>query len=399
MNPETLRAWWWTRSGLDGSLHGKSAAEVLERAGWMRSVGGAGPYLGLHARSGLSRPEIDAALARVEIHELPSARGCTYVLPAAEYALGLRAGQGTSDASDLAIAKKYLGVTDAEMVVLREGVLSALTGRTLDPKALKETLGDSVRSLGPEGKKRGQTTTLPLALGWLQAHGKIRRIPVNGRLDQQRYAYTRWEPGPLVDDADPLTTRTELARRFFRWSGPATTGQVQAFGGWGVKDTKAAVEPLGLIAVGDERWILPEDKSAFDALVGPAEPQPKFLSNLDNLLLARRDVGALIDATDASRPLWTEKGLAAGGALMDLANQAIVDRGRLVGVWDWDGLKGELVWGTFGKPTDAIRAEAARMSAWIAENLGDVRTFSLDSPESRGPRIAAIRGMGAAAAG
>lgn len=391
MRPETLRAWWWSRSGLDGSLRGKSAAEVLERSGWMRSVGGAGPYLGLHARSGLSRAAIDAALAAVEIHELPSARGCTYVLPASEYALGLRAGQGTSDASDLAIAKKYLGVTDAEVEALKEGVLAALAKENLDPKGLKDALGDRVRSLGPEGKKRGQTTTLPLALGWLQAHGRIRRIPVNGRLDQQRYAYTRWDPSPIQGAAEPAGVRTELARRFFRWSGPATLAQFTAFGGWGVRDSKAAVEPLGLVPVGDDRLLLPEDKAAFDSFVAPKEPQVNFLSNLDNLLLARRDAGSLLDAADSGRKVWTEKGLQAGGALMDLSNQAIVDRGRIIGLWDWDGLKNELVWSTFGPAGEAVRAEASRMSAWIAENLGDVRSFSLDSPESRVPRIDAIR--------
>src|SRR5215203_3981177 len=35
-----LRAWWSHRQGLDGSLHDKSPAEILERCGWARSVGG-----------------------------------------------------------------------------------------------------------------------------------------------------------------------------------------------------------------------------------------------------------------------------------------------------------------------------------------------------------------------
>ena len=55
MDAARLRAWWWQRQGLDGSLEGKSAAEVLDRAGWARSVGGANPYLTLFARAGLGR--------------------------------------------------------------------------------------------------------------------------------------------------------------------------------------------------------------------------------------------------------------------------------------------------------------------------------------------------------
>lgn len=78
---EQLRAWWSHRQGLDGALAGASAAEVLARTGWARAVGGSGSYLTLFARSGLSREAADAAAAAGEIRELPSARGCTYVLP------------------------------------------------------------------------------------------------------------------------------------------------------------------------------------------------------------------------------------------------------------------------------------------------------------------------------
>jgi hypothetical protein len=41
LTPELLRAWAWHRQGLDGTLQGADAAEVLTRAGWARSVGGA----------------------------------------------------------------------------------------------------------------------------------------------------------------------------------------------------------------------------------------------------------------------------------------------------------------------------------------------------------------------
>ncbi len=76
-----LRAWWWHRQGLDGRLDGAPPAEVLERTGWARSVGGAGPYLTLFARAGTSREAADTAVAALQIHELPAARGCTYVRP------------------------------------------------------------------------------------------------------------------------------------------------------------------------------------------------------------------------------------------------------------------------------------------------------------------------------
>src|SRR5438093_6560331 len=94
MDTSKIRAWWAWRQGLDGSLAGKSPAEVLERTGWARSVGGVGPYLTLFARAGTSRQAADAAVAKLAIHELPSVRGCTYVVPAPDFALALTAAEG-----------------------------------------------------------------------------------------------------------------------------------------------------------------------------------------------------------------------------------------------------------------------------------------------------------------
>jgi hypothetical protein len=92
MNDSLLRAWWAHRQGLDGSSSGQSAATILATTGWARSVAGIGPYLTLFSRGGLRREAVDAAVAATDIHELPTARGCTYVLPAADYALGLKLG-------------------------------------------------------------------------------------------------------------------------------------------------------------------------------------------------------------------------------------------------------------------------------------------------------------------
>src|SRR2546429_335096 len=136
-----LRAWWAHRQGLDGSLAGQSAAQVLASAGWARSIGGAAPYLTLFSRAGLRRAEVDAA-----------------------------------------------------------------------------------RNLGPEGVKKGITTTLPVALGLLQAAGEIRRVPMNGRLDQQRYKYAKWK-------CTQSGTFTDLARRYFAWIGPAPVQAFQVFAG------------------------------------------------------------------------------------------------------------------------------------------------------------------------
>jgi hypothetical protein len=50
MDIGVIRGWWAHRQGLDGSLAGAAPAQVLERAGSARSVGGVGPYLTLFSR-------------------------------------------------------------------------------------------------------------------------------------------------------------------------------------------------------------------------------------------------------------------------------------------------------------------------------------------------------------
>ena len=119
-----------------------------------------------------------------------------------------------------------------------------------------------------QGKKKGLTTTLPVALGKLQESGDIRRVPSNGRFDQQRYQYALWRRNPLR--GFKLTqehVHIELARRYFAWIQPASASDFQAFSGLGVKATKAALEPLQLesieIAPEDQRFFLPGDRARF----------------------------------------------------------------------------------------------------------------------------------------
>ena len=391
------RAWWWHRQGLDGSLRGRTPAQVLARSGWARSVGGAGPYLALFARAGTSRAEADAAVASLAIHELPAARGCTYVLPAEDYALGLVAGEGFRDA-ELRTAEK-LGVGRVEIEALCDAVLTALErGDALDPDGLRSAVGDRARSLGAAGKAKGLSTTLPLALGQLQARGAIRRVPANGRLDQQRYAYVRWDPSPLASYArSAADTRTELARRFFGWVGPATMAELQFFTGLGVKAAREAAAPLGLVPAeaGGERLLLPDDVDAYGRVERAAEPQYALVSSLDAIAATRRDVRTLLDPADLAREVLVDAGkVRALGALSDLPSHAILDRGRLIGLWEFDADAGTIAWATFDGRRDAALEEAvASTEAYVRDQLGDARSFSLDSPQSRRPRVQAIRAM------
>jgi hypothetical protein len=351
-----LRAWRWHKQGLDGSLTGQTAAEVLTRTGWARSIGGAAPYLTLFARAELRRTEIDAALANVEIHELPAARGCTYVVPAADYSLALAAGAPFAD-DEVKVARR-LGVTDKEIAKLRAAVVKALAEGPLDPEALRAKAGNAARNLGPEGAKKGLTTTLPVALGLLQSAGAIRRIPVNGRLDQQRYRYALWK-------CAVAGSFTDLARHYFSWIGPAPFADFQTFSALGMRAAKAAVEPLHLVDIGEGALLLPEDHEAFLKFQAPKRPQYALVSSLDMLK----------DEADS-----------------DLPGHAILDRGRLIGRWEFDTATGTIAWALFRAVVDkALEKTIRTMETFVRDDLGDARSFSLDSPKSRAPRIEALR--------
>ncbi|YCH06007.1 DNA glycosylase AlkZ-like family protein [Arthrobacter sp. alpha11c] len=388
LTPERLRAWAWHKQGLDGSLAGKTSEEVLDHAGWARSVGGANPYLTLFARAGISREQADRDVKELKIHELPTARGCTYVLGRADFAWGLQIGRDAAVAPFKVLAR--LGVERSEITLLEDQVEHAVqeSSDPLDPKQLKDQLGESVRSLGEEGKKKGAATTLPTALGLLQADGRIRRVPINGRLDQQRYAYTKWGLAPSKIDDDGA--RRLLLERYLRWTGGATLKQSQWFTAFTVAQTKAALAGVGAVEVptanGDVLWMLPDDVERLADFQEPGDEQIQLLAGTDSLVLHRRNSADMFAEEDKGKKvLDTTLALQA-----DLPDHPILDRGRIIGLWQYDPGKERIAAWTFAKPTGAVSKRIAEIEAWIRDELGDFRSFSLDSPASRQLRIDAL---------
>jgi len=394
---EKLRAWYSHRQGLDGRLAGASAAEVLTETGWARSVGGTGPYLTLYSRAGISREAADAAVAKLQIHELPAARGCTYVLPSQDFALALKAGENFSG-NEMKVALK-LGVTEKEVDKLCDAVVKALArGTPMEVEEIREGVGNAARSLGEEGKKKGVTTTLPLALGMLQSAGEIRRVPVKGRLDQQRYKYVLWRPNPMAKFKMSIDeVSVELARRYFSWIGPASLEEFQWFSALGVKACKTACEPLKLeqFAPGDARLMLPEQRAKFESFKVPKQAQYALTSSIDGLSLLRRDLAGMCEAVDLQRKWFVDKGWEAGSGLMDLPSHGIFDRGRLVGLWEYDTATESIAWMSFIEKNKDLEKAVKTTETYVREQLGDARSFSLDSPKSRAPRVEALRKAGA----
>ena len=385
MDSATQRAWSWHRQGLDGSLEGRGAADVLRRAGWARSVGGANPYLTLFSRAGVRRGQADADVAALRIHELPTARGCTYVLGADDFAWALALGRDAAEAQAKVLDK--LDVPRSELAALEGAVLEVLGSGVgpqgsgaMDPKELKDRLGDAVRSLGEAGKKKGASTTLPAALGLLQADGRIRRVPVNGRLDQQRYGYTAW--GLEAAALTPEQVRTRLMERYLGWTGGATLKQTQWFTAFTVAQTKAALAGAGAVEV-DGLWMLPADADAREGFRAPAEEQIQLLAGSDSLFLLRRNAAGHFAEEARGRQL----GSARLALQADLPDHPIVDRGRIIGLWQYDPGEGRIARWLFDAPTTAVAHRIKEVEAYIREDLGDFRSNSLDSPSSRQQRI------------
>jgi hypothetical protein len=386
---QKLRAWWSHKQALDGRLDGAAPAEVLSQTGWARSLGGVGPYLTLVARAGTSREAADAAVASLSIHELPAARNCTYVAPAADFALALQAGVGFS--TDVKTVMK-LGVTEKEIARLCDVVVDALSKGPLEPDEIRELAGPAVRNLGAEGKKKGVTTTLPVALNLLQTQGEIRRVALNGRLDQQRYRYALWRPNPLANSKlSPAETAVELARRYFAWTGPASIAEFQWFSALSLKAAKAAIQPLGLATLDssdDGRLMFPEDREKLESFQIPKQAQYRLVSSIDGIGLLRRDLKSIVEPSDFASMVTRER---ATGELTDLPSHAMVDRGRVVGIWEYDPAAESIAWLPFIARNRDLEKAVADTEAYIHSQLGDARSFSLDSPKSRIPRLAALR--------
>jgi hypothetical protein len=279
-------------------------------------VGGPGPYLGLFARAGLSRATVDKAVADLGIHELPAARGRTYVLPAADFTLGLRVGEAEAEAGMAAVARDFVetgprsraGLTASiEAGTAIEAVSAAVVAvleaadRPLDPAALEAATGEAVRNLGEAGREPGSATLLPLALARLQARGEILRMRTNGRLDQRRYRYVRWDRYTGGQSAEEA--QAHLARRYFDWAAPASLTHFRWFSGLTSVAAEAAVAGLDLRLLPGTELLIPVGLAGrFARFEVPRRPWYALVADTDGIHLLHREFGLLLDEADAARP-------------------------------------------------------------------------------------------------
>jgi len=149
------------------------------------------------------------------------------------------------------------------------------------------------------------------------------------------------------------------------------------------------------VADGEVLWMLPDDVERLAAFDAPAEEQIHLLAGTDSLVLLRRNSADMIAEQDKDKQL-----LGSTLALQaDLPDHPILDRGRIIGLWQYDPGKARIAYWLFDGPTPAATQRIAEVEAWIRDELGDFRSFSLDSPASRQDRIDALDAAGRDASG
>ena len=118
------------------------------------------------------------------------------------------------------------------------------------------------------------------------------------------------------------------------------------------------------------------------------------MSGLDALFLLRRDLRSLVADPDQKRSVFVEKDAKPLGGLADLPSHAIVDRGRVIGLWEYDVDTQSIAWMAFVPRDAALEQAVAATESYVRSDLQDARSFSLDSPKSRAPRVEALRKAG-----
>ena len=131
-----------------------------------------------------------------------------------------------------------------------------------------------------------------------------------------------------------------------------------------------------------------DDREALEVFSVPKEPCYSLVGSLDSIILLRRDMLLCPAAAAAGSDFFVAT---SGARLTDLPSHAILDRGSVVGLWDFDPEAVELVWVAFVKNNRALEAAVSETETFVRDQLGDARTFSLDSPKSRVSRLEKLR--------
>jgi len=227
------------------------------------------------------------------------------------------------------VAASGIADPDGWLQKARADTLAALhrpgptTARALG-KSVPAPTGKIAVGSGKYAVPQAAHTRLLLMLGF---DGDIVRTVTSGSWVSSEYEWsvtTDWLSAPITG-ADPVASRVELAARYLRQFGPATTADVQWWTGWTAGATRAAIAANGAVEVAMEGsttgWCLPDDLAPVD------DPEPWV---------------ALLPGLDPTAMGWKERQwcfgehTAFGGPLFDRngnVGPTIWADGRVIGAW------------------------------------------------------------------
>jgi hypothetical protein len=387
---------------------GRNLVSVLEDNGFVRTLGGIDVYLALKARlPGLRREEVDAAVIEHRAQVLPAARGCIYLLARAHAPVALRVADLLSAPREKREHEKA-GIRPGEVDEIAAAARELLRAKgPLTTNAIRAGLPkDMVRGLGEAGKKLGISSPLPAALRRLEFQGDIERTLEDGRLDSERYLW-RATARNLFAGADvpedPAALFARFAEIFFRAAGLASRKSFADWAGFAQKDAQAAIEKLGLLAIeveGEKETFhaLPSSRENLAADPSEAEAAIAFLPFEDNAQALQSGPAFMTDAEHHGIEVqaW---GMGAKKVKLGDAKHAqlrsLLAEGRLAGFWEYDPdgrtIAIGLLSGANGETRRAAEEKAAKLAAFIAEDLGHGRSFSLDTDKDLRERSAYLR--------
>lgn len=383
-----LRAYWAAKQGLDGSLQGATPADIVLRSGWLRSFGGSSSYLTLFSRGGCSLDQVTKAVENQEIAEMHSARGCIYVVPFSQQAMSLALAKPSVAKGQEAVAKRKLGVTEEEIINLSAAIYKALKSGPLTNNEIKEAVSDHVRHFGEEGKKLGQTTNLACGLQRLQVEGKIIRELEGSRLEASSLRYKIVENAPPAIEFDEAASW--LASEYFRWIGPAKLDEFAKFASLSQKAAVAATTQLEMEDIGGGYMLPRSEQSNWESFRVPSVPHYSLVGNGDNLVLLRRNLGDLVATEDQDRKTYCGKTAAESTMLGSAWHHLILDRGQVIGMWDHDLDKEEIVTLSWHGVDSALKDAIAKTQAFV-KSIGDAKSDGMDNAKVRTKRLDFLR--------
>jgi hypothetical protein len=408
LSPAQARAAVLAAQGLAGDPLGGVGA-VLERAGFLRTLGGVEVYLAMRARlPGMRRADLDSAVASGVARVTPAVRGCIYLVSGRQQPLCLALAARLSKKRDEREQEKA-GMRKGEAEKVAKQVAATLAERgPLSTSDLKKALPDGVvRSLGDQGKKVGLSSNLPPALRWLEFAGEVERILEGGRVDTERYLWRRTATNPFTGAAipdDPAELHARFAEVFFRAAGIGTR---QAFAGWaGIsqKNAQAAIDRLDLVPVtlagSDETHFALDD--ACDLVADPPPLRaPALLPFEDNTVALHDGPALLVDPVhhDLPVPTWGRSGETPLRNAAHASLRTVVAGGAIVGFWEYDPDGAAVVaLPLAGKLSREVGDAARALARFVRDELGHGRSFSLDSDDELRRRAGTLRGAAGAQA-